>query len=175
MNKKNCRKLNLGSGNVLKPDFINFDCVEIERGGQKTDVIGRIEDVLSIFGPKRFDFILCSHVIEHFYRSDAAKVLADCLELLKPSGTLLVEAPDISKVLDLYYNKKIGLEYVIECMYGIEAHRLKWGDWGVHRSGWTGKLLAEEMKRIGFVDVVVGDGTTHRHPERDLRVTGKRG
>lgn len=68
-----------------------------------------------------------------------------------------------------------GLEYVIECMYGIEAHRLKWGDWGVHRSGWTGKLLAEEMKRIGFVDVVVGDGTTHRHPERDLRVTGKRG
>ena len=66
-------KLNLGSGEMLKKKWINFDAQILNRGGVSTNVVGMIENIP--FKENSFDEILCSHVVEHFYYEDALQMM----------------------------------------------------------------------------------------------------
>jgi len=87
---------------MLKPECINFDCVPQAVGAFKTDVLGDALFLSTIFEPETFETILCFHLIEHFYTKDAMALLKDCYDLLRPGGRLIIEAPDISKILNLW-------------------------------------------------------------------------
>lgn len=171
---RTCRKLNLGSGVVLLDDYVNFDAVSIERRGKKTDVLGRIEDIVGIFGENRFDEILCTHVIEHLWPNDGLKMLQDCFSILAPNGVLVLEAPSVQGIIELYNEGhpmyKEGISAVIDMLYGTGKHA--WKELGYHKWGYTVDTAAKAMESVGFKITHKGIGTTHGMGKRDFRVVG---
>lgn len=62
-------------------------------------------DVLSgdiPFPPATFDGILCQHVLEHMACHDAAMVLEDCRNVLKPGGVIVCSVPDADYFLSVH-------------------------------------------------------------------------
>ena len=170
--KKRCLshpKLNIGSGVMLLPNYINFDKQILVCGSKTTDVVGDIKRVSELFPANVFEEILCVHVIEHFYPSDGVQLLRDCYSLLRSGGKLIVEGPDVQKIARIYINEPSKL---IQELYGRELHLQQWGEHWWHKWGWTGELLASAMSEVGFVGCKVSAGTFHCKPERDFRVTG---
>ena len=49
-------------------------------------------DLLSMFGTKQYDYIVCADVLEHLKRPES--VLQMCRELLTPEGRLLISVPN---------------------------------------------------------------------------------
>ena len=170
--KKNCLehpRLNLGSGTLLFKNHINFDFIPFEVGELKTDIVGNIQNLEKIFQPNAFSSIFCAHVIEHFYPTEAIKLIEDCHTILKIGGKLTMEGPDIVRMVKLYIN---DTQRLIGSIYGNELHREQWGDKWWHRWGWTKDLIAEAMTKQGFDVVYKGAGVSHSHPERDFKVEG---
>lgn len=161
--------LNLGSGEMLKAEYINYDMTEFSRGGHKTDVLGRIETVTSVFPAGVFAGILCAHVIEHFRPPGGRKLVEDCFLLLRRGGLLILEGPD---VLGMYRHYSDDISGLIRGLYGNQPHVDKWGDEWSHRWGYTKETAAALMASCGFRVVHVGHGLTHGMGNRDFRVEG---
>lgn len=165
-------RLNLGSGVLMWPDYINFDILHYQGRHAKTDVVGRIEQMP--FNKGSFKRILCCHVIEHFYKTDAIQVIGDCYSLLKSGGVLVVEAPCILGCYWYYIEVKKDVSRFIDFIYGGEDNRLKYGNGYAHKSGWTSNIMAELMAAIGFKIISVGIGQHHGMGRRDFRVEGRK-
>jgi hypothetical protein len=164
-------KVNVGSGQMLKREMINFDCQAHVRGTLATDMIGQIKDIDSIFPADFAAEILCAHVIEHFYMSDAIAVLGRFRRILRPGGKLVIEAPCLKG--SYWYHvaqENGGFKALSETLYGNDTHRIKWGEHWCHKSGWTGDLMADELRGLGMNVVHVGIGLTHGMGRRDFRV-----
>lgn len=162
--------LNLGSGFLMWPEYLNFDLRQYQKGNIKTDVVGAIEQMP--FKECSFKVILCCHVIEHFYKTDAIQVLEDCYSLLKPGGMLVMEGPCMLGCYWYYVEIKKDVDRFVDFIYGGEDNRLKYGNEYAHKSGWTGELMAEVMGPIGFEIVSVTIGQHHGMGRRDFRVEG---
>ena len=64
-------------------------------------------------------YIYCSHVLEHFERWEALKILRECRRVLQKNGIMRIVVPDIEKMLQLYYQT--------QNRSGRELCRLWWG------------------------------------------------
>jgi len=172
-------KLNLGCGFVFREGYVNFDYVH-HKDWAKPDVVGKIEDLPEPFQEAQFSEIIMVHVFEHFYYTPCIKILKDCLFLLKKGGKLIIEGPCIVGVVESYWGKNKDLNSLIEQLYAREDLRLEYGNEYMHKWGWTGELLGEEMAKVGFSEVNVtkcgacgGEGgKLHHNPFRDFRVEG---
>lgn len=183
--ERNCMrhpKLNLGCGISPKENYINFDAY-IYSGIQgwdnhlQTDIVGMIEDVTTIFPHNYFAEIMSSHVIEHFYFEDAVQFLKNQITLLRKGGKLIVEGPCVLGCYRWYQEdvagpkETVGIRHLIESLYPYN-NRLEYGPLMAHKSGWTGRVLAEEMTKIGLRIIHVGDGQLHGTAWHDFRVEG---
>jgi hypothetical protein len=176
-------KLNVGSGAYPKEYYINFDpviCSGIleEEKHLQTDVIGVLQDITKMFPDNYFAEIMSVHVIEHLLLDEALQYIQNQWFLLRPGGRIVIEGPDILGCFKWYNEGKLTLRELIDMFYPHQSR-----DWGSslpfefnsmcrHRSGWTGKVLAEEMFKIGFRIIHVGAGTFHKCDDRDFRVVG---
>lgn len=168
-----CKKnpqLNLGSGEMIKNEMVNFDMTEFKRPHGSTDILGRIEDITSIFPADYFAAVLCAHVIEHFYLSDALKVIDNIRTVMRKGGKLIMEAPDIVGCYEYYIGKLNDPAKYNDAIYGNEPHRLKWGNEWMHKNGWTGKIMGDTLTKRGFKVTGIGIGLTHGMGARDFRV-----
>lgn len=152
---------------MLKKECINFDAASFEIGDMQTDILGDILNLEDIFEPETFASIFCAHVIEHFQPEPSHIMLADCYSILKPKGILVLEGPDIAKVVQLF----TGEELVTE-IYGAPEHIKNYGYKWAHKWGWTQETAAKAMEVAGFTIKFKGDGISHNKPERDFRVEG---
>lgn len=48
------------------------------------------------------DAIYASHVLEHLYREDALRLLAECMRVLKPEGVIRLVLPDLTTMISTY-------------------------------------------------------------------------
>lgn len=167
------KKLNIGSGVMLKKGYINFDAVECSRGGLKTDVIGKIEDITTVFPPESMCEILILHVIEHLYPAPAKKMLEDCYLLLVAGGKIVVECPDILGIYELYQRGHHTIDSIpklVKAIYG--SNKSGFRELGWHRWSYTQNTMAKLVAGCGFEVVHKGIGMTHGMGKRDLRVEG---
>jgi len=58
------------------------------------------------FEDKSVDFIYCSHVIEHFERWEAIKILRECRRILKKDGIMRIIVPDLAWAVKNYKSAK---------------------------------------------------------------------
>lgn len=123
MNKKAIR-LNIGCGPSGIAGWLNYDWGILPLFS-KLSVIRKILAILGLFPDqyvlkwpdfklvdirhrfplkdKSVKYIYCSHVLEHFERWEAKKILAECWRVLEKDGVIRIVVPDISKMLNLYH------------------------------------------------------------------------
>lgn len=165
-------KLNAGSGKNLLAGYVNFDISVHERNGRKTDVTGDLRQLGQYFEKDSFDEILCSHVIEHFYKHEVPAILKQFKQVLKPGGRLVLECPCILGIIECYKNGHFDENQLSAQLYGSDGWQY-YQEYAMHRSGWTVNLLSKELVSIGMKVLFAGKGRTHPFGTkigRDLRL-----
>jgi SAM-dependent methyltransferase len=98
------------------------------------------------FENESVDYIFSSHVLEHFHRDVAERILADAYRVLKRGGCGRICVPDLQHAFRLYQqgNKEQALTYFFEPTDG--AHHQ-------HRYMYDFDLLASLLSAAGFHSV----------------------
>ena len=111
-----------------------------------------------------FDYIYTEHMIEHVPWHAGARMLAECLRILKPGGTLRVATPDLAVLIGLYSTPRSEiaehyLRWVTDlAMPGVDSYspvfaiNIAFRNWG-HQFLYDGELLELALTRAGFGNV----------------------
>lgn len=84
--------LDVGVGNKKFPSSIGVDI----RSHSQADVVHNLNEFPWPFDEKKFDLILCRHVLEHIPATD--KVMEELYRICKPGGKVVIEVPHFSNV-----------------------------------------------------------------------------
>ena len=143
--------------------------------GRRPDVECDIKD-LGQFDSDVADEIISVHSLEHIYRWDTERVLAEWVRVLKPGGMLVIECPCLDKILGLYVDaaqagKAPSPRLTIWGLYGDPGYRNP--DMN-HKWCFCKDELAQLMTAAGLKDI--RSETPHFHrKERDMRMVGFKG
>jgi predicted SAM-dependent methyltransferase len=170
-------KVNIGSGIDVAPGWLHVDgslhalfaggprpligllhrSSSIMRGSlTRSEYVQRLSDHRFIhheleeglpFDSASVDFIFCSHVVEHFFRTDGESLLREMHRVLRPGGVARICVPDLEHALRLYHEgrKVEALDY-----FFVDGPA---GYYRRHRYLYDFELLHDAMTRAGFVDV----------------------
>lgn len=143
-------RLHLGSGRHHWPGFINIDAVT-----------GDVQcDIRHIDGYEA-DEIHAIHVIEHFYRYEVVDILKRWHANLRHGGLLVLECPDLDRVLSL-----ANRDDMLRGLFGEYRYQ---SDLMTHRWCYSATELADVCREAGFRDVQVLPAVFHKR-SRDMRI-----
>lgn len=156
-------KLNIGCGDKKVPGYIGIDIVD---RGQEI-----VADIRNIPLPDNHaDEILSVHVIEHVYQWEAAPLLTEWLRILKPGGKMVIECPNLLRVLrTVFETGEITVPMFWWPIYGNQ--HLK-DPLMCHKYGYTPETLVNLMKSVGLTEVKQETALYKMGEKRDMRVTG---
>ena len=99
------------------------------------------------FADATADFVYSSHVLEHFYQSDAERLVSEMFRILKPGGTVRVCIPDLEYAMRLYQEgrKAESLHYFFTPRSGDTYAR--------HYYMYDFEMLSALLQRIGFSEI----------------------
>jgi len=94
------RLLDVGCGSMpyrlyVPPSVTSYEGMDVEARTAGVTYIGDAQDMNQVMA-KSYDFVLCSEVLEHLPRPEAA--IAEMARILKPSGQLLLSVPFLSRL-----------------------------------------------------------------------------
>lgn len=143
-------KLNLGGGDTSFPGFTSVDLYD-----EAADVRADICELP--FGDNSVDEIVAYQVIEHIPYQKSTQMFSEMYRVLKPSGTAIVETPDIDYICrDILENGL--LDKWIHSLVG-EYYRPwddeRYEDWentaaAIHRNPWNYARLEDFCLPLGF-------------------------
>ncbi len=103
------KKLNIGCGHRYSKEWINIDF-----HSESSEVISHNLLKKLPFSSNSIEAIYSSHLLEHFQREDALKLIKECYRLLKSNGILRIVVPDLEytcreyiKILDSLDNHEV--------------------------------------------------------------------
>ena len=114
-----------------------------------------------------FDAVYCSHVLEHFHRHDALKVLLGFTKSLVPEGYAHIRVPDVGLVMHKFVEDQLDMESVLYRSLGgpVTVHDVIYGhgqvimesgsDYYAHKTGFTWPFLKGMLTKAGFRSVEV--------------------
>jgi SAM-dependent methyltransferase len=152
-------KLHLGCGARLLDGYTNVDV--IDKGQELVHSLRHLpfEDAVA-------DEILSVHVIEHFHIQEVSAVLDEWYRVLKPGGRIILECPDLAKILENFRAKRT-MRLTMLGLYGNVLDDPS--PYMLHKWCWTGPSLCLALEKAGFVDATVKEPQYH-FPARDMRV-----
>lgn len=170
-------KINLGSGLMVAEDWINIDgspnalfagwpkpalkAIYRTSGSNKVysqhDYIAILKNHQFVFHDLHFniplasgtvDFIYTSHMLEHFCREDARRLLQEALRVLKNNGLLRICVPDLKYAISQYTmgEKEKALTYFFAPSRS--------GQYAQHRYMYDFELLKELLSGVGFKEIL---------------------
>lgn len=155
------RKLHLGAGPNILPDWLNTDIAP-----QSQDVVALDLSKPLPFEDETFDYVASEHFIEHMTLADGIRLLGECFRILKKGGKVRVATPDITRLLALYTAEPSELQknYVDwinrTFLAGITGYNPTvilnnmFYNWG-HRFIYDQNLLALIMTKAGFAELAI--------------------
>lgn len=156
-------RINLGCGHTKLAGYEGVDIVDY---GQRY-----IADLQRLpFSDGAADEVMAIHVIEHFYIWDIPDVLAEWHRVLAPGGKIVLEAPDLAKVIA---NINAGEKNLLLTLMGLYGDIREKTAWHQHKWCWTPQAMARCLSENGFKDAHEEPAQFH-HPEaRDFRVVAR--
>lgn len=154
------KKLHLGCGNNLMPDWLNTD-IYTTQGPNVAFVDGTVRFP---FEDTTFDYAFSEHMIEHIPYAKGAFMLKECFRVLRPGGKVRIATPNLAKILALYTDQlsDIQQQYI---RWSIDRHNKDvkiytpahvintfMTSWG-HRFVYDVASLKRAMEDAGFVNV----------------------
>jgi SAM-dependent methyltransferase len=91
------RKLNFGCGDRFTSGWVNIDFYSPHRSVQRVNLLAGFP-----FPDNSFDAVYSSHVLEHFTRAQAMKLVAEAYRVLKKGGILRIVVPDLEETCREY-------------------------------------------------------------------------
>lgn len=168
--------LHICAGDVyLAPGYINIDikgklATEVTNNPNKTDLEHYYKYAFRKSKPREFiidkqmnilekwDYkdntiheIIMISAIEHFTRTEAEFIISEIKRVLKPSGQLIIDFPDVKKDIELYYDK--NPEFMFELLYCNHKDRLSTHNWGYTKITFE-KLLGNGWKEIIWTNII---------------------
>ena len=101
------KKLNLGCGNKLLPDYINIDLMVLPEEEYKGHnfIEADVQELPSLFAAESVDEVRAEHLFEHLTHAEITTLLFKIWSVLKPGGRLIIITPDFIKLLDELANR----------------------------------------------------------------------
>jgi predicted SAM-dependent methyltransferase len=138
------QKLNLGCGFDKKEGYLNIDFNEFHNPDLVADICN-----LEILPSGYYEKIIAYDVLEHITRNKTKLVLSEWNRLLKKSGTLHLQVPDLLGILSLLkkeeYQSIEKQEGLVHCLFGSQQYH---GDF--HQTGFTELILRNYLAETGF-------------------------
>lgn len=110
-------------------DWANVDCCS-RPPDQVPDIICDVGKERMPFEDGSVDYVVLSHVIEHFGCNEAASMIAECYRVLKEGGSLIASVPDIKELAKRWLAGSIDdFIFNVNChgaYMGLETDRHKW-------------------------------------------------
>ena len=162
------RKLMLCAGRTTRPGWVTLDA----NPNVGADIVATLPDFPTEVKNIEWESMELIHGIEHFYFWEAQTLLKNIYEILAPSGTLVLEQPNLEYAARVF----CGLEeppggFDQFCMWPIYGDPRHKDPLYSHLWGWTKKSLTEELVRAGFDSkLIVEQRPQHHFPVRDFRV-----
>jgi ubiquinone/menaquinone biosynthesis C-methylase UbiE len=150
-------KLHLGCGNKHKKGWTNIDINPKSKADIITDV-----SVLKMFKNNSVDVIESYHLFEHLFPNQAKGALREWYRVLKPTGQLYIEMPNLKRCAEILLNSKnkADIELALMGIYGFEKASIFPDGEGkkpfypqVHKFGWTPDSLQEALSLAGFKNI----------------------
>ncbi len=155
-------KLNLGCGNNYKPGYVNLD----KYNKTVADLIHDVDDLPN--ESNSIDLIEALQLIEHFDYIHCKYVLGEWFRVLKPSGVLIIETPDLEKTYEKFISGDLDTQKTtLQWIYGIESEGME------HKTGFTFNLLVNLLEEIGFEQIAREKQETYMY-EHGIRLKCKK-
>ncbi|MEZ5976934.1 MAG: methyltransferase domain-containing protein [Planctomycetota bacterium] len=164
-------RLHLGCGSERREGWINVDT----NPQVSPDVVADAFD-LHMLGDASIDVIEANHLFEHMTYDQALAALREWRRVLKPSGELYLELPDLEACIRILgrYTDDRGYDMGLGGMYGWPPLIAEQGAAQIHKWGWTRSALGKALADAGFANVAFGPiSQTWRQAAkvgRDMRV-----
>ncbi len=139
-------KLHLGCGKNYLKGYINVD---LPPDGQtvmraKVDMHADIRTLK--YAESSVDEIRNHHLLEHFTRQEALKLLLQWRRWLKPGGLLVIETPDFEESAKVFLGADIKTKFKI-ARHIFGSHE---SEWAIHRDFWNKEKFELMLAKLGF-------------------------
>lgn len=163
-------KLHLGCGDVYLNDYVNIDL----SSDSVADVISDFQNIYRLYPENSVSEILMVHSISYLRLWEAIDFFKECHYILKEGGQLILEFPDIEKCASVIVKSKNDYPNYIEAVrsfYAFDMGQIKNKEsFYTYRFGWSSWHIEQELKNIGFKNIVYTDGLLHNQNWRDTHV-----
>lgn len=108
-----------------------------------------------------FDCVYSSHNLEHVYSHEVPIALAQWKRVLKPTGYLQINVPDLEGLSlseEVLYQSSAGPVTSIDMFYGLRSLTAT-NPHMQHKTGFTGAILRSALEKAGFKSVFI-----HKQP-----------
>jgi predicted SAM-dependent methyltransferase len=137
-------RLHLGSAGNYLQGWVNVDLI-----GMESDVRWDLRSGIP-FPDSSAEAVVLEHVIEHFTLRDDLELLAECLRVLRPGGTIRIGVPDFGRYLESYAGDGA---FIDEVRPGRPTRLLAVAEVALdhgHRSVWDWETLVSVLTEAGF-------------------------
>lgn len=163
-------KLHLGCGSVYLKDYVNIDV----SSDSVADIVSDLRDIYKLYPVNSVSEIFLVHSISYLRLWEGLDFFKQSFQLLKEGGSLILEFPDLEKCASLIIQSKNDYTNYIEAVRGIYAFDLDQiqnkESFHTYRFGWSAWHIEQELKNIGFKNIMCSEGELHNHKWRDTRV-----
>ncbi len=137
-------KLHIGCGKIYKKDYINIDVFD-------STVADRIMPAHKLdFEENSVNEINCEHTLEHLGIAKSIYALSEFYRVLKPSGTLVLEVPNIETSFSNFLKfKDEKRKFLMNWIFGLDSPGMG------HKYGYPRNLLLKLLEETGFEDFKV--------------------
>lgn len=152
LTNKKFKGLHLGSGNIKINGFLNIDANIFFN----SDLAANIKKLK--INSESVESIYNSHILEHFKRKEAPKVLREWYRILSKGGLIYICVPDLEEIFSIYldnlkkYNQdkesKRVVNFIERILYGGQNHK-----YNFHYNGFSFLTLKELLESAGFKDI----------------------
>jgi predicted SAM-dependent methyltransferase len=152
-------KLNLGCGSDIRPGYINVDKFPASPEVKQADL------PQLPFAENSVDEVVLSHVLEHFGYAEGETLCREIHRVLKPTGYVFIEVPDIQWCMaqflgapEIHGYTNPSFDYTTEHRWGLYAQAI-WGDQHndglYHKWGYTAQRLLYLLHHIGYQGIEI--------------------
>jgi SAM-dependent methyltransferase len=128
------------------------------------DILGTITD-MSALEDNSCDAVYSSHNIEHVFWHEVPSVIGEFVRVLKPgTGFAIITCPDLQalgerisqgRLDDPIYHSPMGPITPLDILYGHRGAIENGNHYMAHKTGFTGKLMADLLRQHGFEASIV--------------------
>lgn len=148
--------LHVGCASTPLPDWLGGVETRLDiDASYNPDIIASMTDLGDIGG---FDFLYCSHALEHLYPHEVRIALGEFRRVLNEGGAAYICVPNLDGIkptFDVVYETESGYPISGFHMYYGDPELIPHNPHMAHHSGFTPETLGEALEGAGFSRVII--------------------